>query len=518
MSIQIGQHTLVESVSFTVRAQQHLAIVGPSGAGKTLLCRTIANITPPHLTHTGTITITPVTQEAPAHPGRIAWVGQDTRAALNPLQKIGKQIAEPARTHGLTKHAAQELALHNLDLMELANPAETFTKYPGQLSGGERQRAAIALALTAQPDLIIADEPSAALDSQTAALALQALVANTDASLLLVTHDLHLAATLCDQALALEPNQPPQIVNTMTLVNAQHQPQIEQHTKTTVPAGDSAKNPTETQHCAAPAHTSEPPELTHDTSGLQCTQVSRTFAKPGQKPVTALDAVTFAVRRGEKHAIIGPSGAGKSTLLKLLLGQDKPTTGQVTLDGNPLLNKGNDHAFARQVQYIPQHTGASLNPRRTIAWSIAEPLVCLGSDLNHQDRVAELLTTLDLPQEMATRLPRQLSGGQKQRVAIARALAPQPEILLIDEPTSALDANTARKVIDALLQANTTQGCGYVVITHDITAAHQLADHLTVIDHGRVVEHGSTQQIINHPQHSTTRKLLEASVLSTPIH
>lgn len=501
VSVTVGQRCLLQNLNLILAEGEHIAIIGPSGVGKTLLCRTIAGITPPHVHHTGSITITSQYDETPS---RVAWVGQDTRAALNPLRRIGPQLAEPARHQGFTKSDARGEALENLTRMRVANPEVSLNKYPGQLSGGERQRASIALALTAQPDLIIADEPSAALDTKTARIALRELTVCTDASLLMVTHDLALAATTCHMALILSPTEPPQLVETDSLTRKTFRLD-KTNTATGHKPSTTVGNEPEHTNTRASART---PAVDIDHKTLRCLNISRTYNADKATPTTALHDVTLSVGPGQRHAIIGPSGAGKTTLLKILLGQDQPTSGQVTFGGAPLNSTRGRQQHQHHIQYVPQHADASLNPRRTIGWSIAEPLACQNIPGNHRQRITELLTALDLPPEFIDRRPHQLSGGQKQRVAIARALAPHPDIVLIDEPTSALDHVTASLVIDTLRHVQNITGCGYVIITHDIAAACDLASDITVLDQGHVVDQGTRDHVLNHPSHPTTQALI----------
>lgn len=515
---------LLHGINFSIPKGGRLGLIGESGSGKSLTALSIMGLLPEGLAASGQISIgdthldgeevsatsllgarTKVFEKLRGR--KVAMIFQEPMTALNPLMRVGRQVAEIMEVHGRSHH---EAATRTQELFEeVGLGEEKLRSYPHELSGGQRQRVLIAMALANDPDVLICDEPTTALDVTVQKQILDlisALVARTDTALLFITHDLGVVAQMCEQVVVLHRGTQ---VEEGSVEEVLSNPQKE-YTKKLVLASqpgapaqlpeslNNAKNNAETE-----AEGNTP--LAVNARGL-----TRIYRRRRTLDFLALDDVDLHVPSGGRCGIVGGSGSGKSTLLKILGGLDKPDEGHVELFGTPL-SEFSRKDLSQTVQLVFQDPASSLDPRMPIGLSIAEPL--RGRGLNKQQRmarVAEVLTDVGLDPEMATRLPHEFSGGQRQRISIARALSVRPKILLADEPVSALDVSVRAQVLALLDRMAADYGLTLLFVSHDLAVVRELCTHVAVVNHGRIVEHGLTENIWQNPQDPYTQALLQA--------
>ncbi|HEY0125056.1 MAG TPA: ABC transporter ATP-binding protein [Rhizobium sp.] len=510
----------VRSVSLEIGRGEVVALVGESGSGKTTIARAVmamlaprAKITTGSIQYEGKELIGLGQKEYDHVRGRkIGWIPQDPMVSLNPLHRIGRQVSEPLRIHGLAEgHEADKLAVALLDRVGIHQPEARFYQYPHELSGGMRQRALIAGALAAEPHLLIADEPTTALDVTVQKRILddlERLRVSADISVLLITHDLAVAAERAHRVIVLRHGEiVEQGGSAQVLKNPQHA-----YTKLLQASAPSLSHRRQTRPSAR--------TLAIDASAplLVAQSVSRSFEVRGPRGVAhRVDAVkeaTIAVRAGEIVGLVGESGSGKSTLSRLLLGLVRPSAGRVFFEGEEISGFGKErHRHFRQaIQPVYQNPYASLNPRFSVAEIIGEPLLGFGIGNRNERarRVFELLDQVKLPRAMADRRTSELSGGQRQRVAIARALAPNPKLIVCDEPVSALDVSVQSEILKLLVEFQQAQGLGYLFISHDLAVIRQVADRVAVMKDGVIVESGTANDVFDHPQHDYTKLLIRS--------
>jgi peptide/nickel transport system ATP-binding protein len=512
----------VRSVSLDLGRGEVVALVGESGSGKTTIARAVmamlapqAKITGGSIRHEGQELIGLGPKEYDRVRGRrIGWIPQDPMVSLNPLHRIGKQVSEPLRIHGLCDaRESEQRAVALLDRVGIRHPEARAHQYPHELSGGMRQRALIAGALAAEPQLIIADEPTTALDVTVQKRILddlERLRASAGISVLLITHDLAVAAERAHRVVVLR-----------------HGEIVEQGT-----AAEVLKNP---QHAYTRLLLASAPSLSHgrlrplpspaqakaalaSAPLLSARSVSKSFDMRGPRGVAhRVDAVmdaTVELRAGETLGLVGESGSGKSTLSRLLLGLVPPSAGRVLFEGEEIGGFGRERLrqFRQAIQPIYQNPYASLNPRFSVAEIIGEPLLGfgIGNRVERGRRVLDLLDQVKLPRTMAERRTSELSGGQRQRVAIARALAPNPRLIVCDEPVSALDVSVQSEILKLLAEFQETQSLGYLFISHDLAVVRLVADRVAVMKDGVIVESGTTADVFDRPQHDYTKLLISS--------
>ena len=500
----------VRNVSWHVDRGETLAILGESGSGKSVSSSAILNLIdcPPGEIVSGEILFDgrDLLKASPAerraiNGKRIAMIFQDPLSHLNPVYTVGWQLREVMRVHGVTRGEAGERALDLMRRVGIPEPEASLNKYPHQFSGGQRQRVMIAMALAMKPDIIIADEPTTALDVTVQAEVLRllrALQAEMGMGLVLITHDLGVVAEVADRAVVMSAGE---IVEAGTPSEIYH----------------AAKHPyTRKLIAAAPGKGEMNAPLKGGAPVLEVERASKTFGT-----YKALDAVSFEVRKGEVLAVVGESGSGKSTVAKAILRLIEADSGRALWKGRDLftMSPRDLYAMRREIQMVFQDPTQSLNPRMSIFQIISEAWVIHPEILpkaRWKERVAELLTQVGLSPDHARRYPHQFSGGQRQRIAIARALALEPELIIADEAVSALDVSIQAQVIELLAKLKRELGLAFIFIAHDLPVVKDFADHVMVMEKGRVVEIGTVREIFEHPAQPYTRRLLAAGLDPDP--
>ncbi|WP_313919432.1 ABC transporter ATP-binding protein [Tahibacter sp.] len=501
---------LVDGVDFTLKSGECLVLVGASGSGKSLTSTALIGLLPAAARVSGSIVFAgeEMIGTASDHWRRVRGSGigmiwQDSQASLHPLRRVGVQLVEALRHAGAaTRKAAGRRAVELLNEVGIDRPVERLASYPHELSGGQRQRVLIALALAADPRLLIADEATSALDTtvrlQIVDL-LDRLRRERGLALLFVSHDLALVRRIADRVAVLDQGRLVELADTATLFAA---PEHEQ-TRALL----ALRNPSVAAPVAAPAVL------------LQLDGLDASFSPAGFWGVTgrmALRDIGFCLCAGRTLAIVGESGSGKSTLLRCLLGLHRADRGRLILDGQvfDLSDLADPAPLRRRLQLVFQDPGASLDPLWRVGDIVAEPLRFGREPLSRQERhprVAALLADVDLDPALATRYPHALSGGQRQRVAIARALAAEPSALLLDEATSALDVRVQHQILQLLRRLQRERGLALLFVTHDLDLVADFADDVGVLWRGELVEQGLVGEIFARPRHIHTRQLLAAA-------
>lgn len=507
---------VVDGVSFQIRRGETFALVGESGSGKSVTALSVLRLLPANARISGgsirlggrDLLDEPELVMTRIRGNRIGIIFQDPMSALNPVLTIGQQIAEVLRPRRAGRaDSIQRRALELMDWVGLPDPSRHFRQYPHQLSGGMRQRAMIAMALAGEPELLIADEPTTALDvtiqAQILAL-LQRLQSETGMALWLITHDFGVVAELCQRLAVMRDGR---IVETGGK-DFFHRPEhpYSQSLLAAMPRLVAASRP-------------NPGPVARDGTLLEVSDLRVHYPLKGgllQRTVgtvRAVDGVSFKLGQGETLALVGESGCGKTTLGKAILGLITPTAGEIFLDGLLLNGAQRQAAIRAALQIVFQDPASAMNPRLVVGEIIAEGLRALRPDLRaseRENRVGELLEAVGIPKAHRFRYPHEFSGGQRQRICIARALAVQPKLVICDEPTSALDVSVQAQIIGLLRDLQTRHGLSYVFITHDLALVAELAHRVAVMRDGRIVECGPTTTVLTHPDHPYTRDLLAA--------
>jgi peptide/nickel transport system ATP-binding protein len=494
----------VEVLSFTLDPGEILCIVGESGSGKSVSAGAIMGLLPPALRPTaGTISFggNDLLKASPAamrglRGARIGMIFQEPMTALNPLMRVGDQVAEVMQVHGV---AVGNRVKDLLEAVHLPDPARILNSYPHRLSGGQRQRVMIAMALALEPSILIADEPTTALDVTTQMQILhliREIQSRRGTGVLFITHDFGVVAEIADRVAVMQRGQ---IVEQgparQLLDNPQHP-----YTKALI---------------AAVPHrgrTARPAIMTDPILVLD--KVNKTYgAAWNRKGVSAVIDASLDIRRGETLGLVGESGSGKSTLARCVVNLVHADTGTIRFHGTDLrpLGRAAWAPFRKRIQMVFQDPFASLNPRRRVGDIIAEGPVANGTSRTvARARAAELLRIVQLDPSAAERFPHEFSGGQRQRIGIARALAMDPELLIADEPVSALDVSVQAEILALLEDLRTRLGLTMLFITHDLRVAAQVCDRVAVMQRGQIVEHGPTQTVFTSPTHPYTRALLDS--------
>ena len=541
-----GWTSVVRNVSFDLRKKQTLAIVGESGSGKSVTALSLMGLLPERTSRiTGEILLAGQAIQGMSEPelrairGRdIAMIFQEPMTSLNPVLTIGFQIAEAIMLHsGVSRTEADRRALAMLERVRVPAAARRMNNYPFEFSGGMRQRVMIALALACNPKVLVADEPTTALDVTIQAEILQlikSLQEEEEMSVLFITHDMGVVAEMADDVLVMWRGDQIEARATDDLLRAPGQ----QYTRALLAAvpklgamkGRSAPLPFPDIDMETGAVTAAPARRdTVDPASATLLEVSDLrksfpikagfFGRASQE-VRAVQGVSFGVRAGETLAIVGESGCGKSTLGRCLIRLQEPTGGSVRFRGQDILTQPRTELqkTRQRIQMIFQDPFASLNPRRRIGAALAEPMLVHGKAGRAEaaDRVSELLEKVGLSREAARRYPHEFSGGQRQRLCIARALALGPELIIADEAVSALDVTVKSQVVNLLMRLQEEMGMAYIFISHDMAVVERISHRVAVMYLGEIVEIGPRLSVIEDPQHPYTRKLMSAIPVPEP--
>ncbi len=516
LTVSIEGQPLVSEVSFSLDRGQRLGIIGESGSGKTLTALAILGLLADSLSAHGSITLDGrqlLGQDegsmCAVRGDNISMIFQEPMTALNPVMRIGRQVAEPLRLHrGLDNDEALNLAVNLLDSVGIEHPDRRARSYPHELSGGQRQRAMIAMALACGPDLVIADEPTTALDVTVQAQVLSVLrdqVLAHHTALILITHDLPVVASMTDDVIVLRDGEVVDRGPTETVFEGTSSPYTAKLVASVPPMSRTAK---------AEGKPAGPPPT--GTALIQVRDVHkqyklrRTSLLESRPIIKALDGVSVDIHAGETFGIVGESGSGKSTLARMIVGLDRPTSGEVDVDGIKVSSGHNLRPLRDVAQMVFQDPMGSLDPRMRVGDVIAEPLRSLKIEGDHRARVATLLEAVALPTDVVDRYPHEFSGGQRQRIAIARALAPGPRLLVADEPVSALDMSVQTVTLELLQDLKEQFDLTMVFISHDLSVVHEICERVIVLEHGRIVEEGPVGTVFGSPRENYTRTLVHA--------
>ncbi|KKJ03571.1 ABC transporter ATP-binding protein [Burkholderia gladioli] len=523
-SASFGGRAAVQKLSLSIARGERVALVGESGSGKSVTALSILRLVRDaelsgRMLFDGEDLLAKSEQQMRGIRGAdIAMVFQEPMTALNPLYTVGKQIAESLRLHeGLRPGAARERGIELLRRTGIPEPERRIDSFPHQLSGGQRQRAMIAMALACRPRLLLADEPTTALDVTVRQQIVDLLIelqeqeaATRGMAVLLITHDLNLVrrfaqrVAVMEKGVLVETNETaalfanPQHPYTQRLLDSEPVREVE-------PVAADARPILEVRDVAVDYRTA--------AKGLR--------SLFGKTRFRAVHEVALTLRRGETIGIVGESGSGKSTLAATVLGLQQPAAGAIEIDGLPLAevrgSRGKRELYGR-MQVVFQDPFGSLSPRMTVEQIVGEGLALHRPDMTasaRRGRIAALLDEVGLPAEAMLRYPHEFSGGQRQRIAIARALAVEPELLVLDEPTSALDVSIQKQVLKLLTNLQKKYRLSYLFITHDLAVMRAMAHRVIVMKAGRVVESGDALDVLNAPSHAYTQALLASSMLST---
>jgi peptide/nickel transport system ATP-binding protein len=503
----------IRDVGFEVRRGETLCIVGESGSGKSMTAHAVMGLLPQGLgVGAGEIRLAGQALTAcsdrdwRAIRGRsIGMIFQEPMTSLNPVQRIGEQIVEVFKAHGvLTPAERRAKALALLVEVGLPEPEQLLRAFPHQLSGGQRQRVMIAMAVALEPHLLIADEPTTALDVTTQGQILK-LIARLQRergmSVLLITHDFGVVAEIADRVVVMHQGR---VVESGPAGDVLERPQ-HAYTKALLAAVPSLTPP--------PAATLEGQPIALSVEGLSKTYVSRASLFGAKRIVAAADEVSFTLRRGETLGIIGESGSGKSTVGKCLVRLLAADAGAIRLGEVDFLAQRGEalRALRRKVQMIFQDPYASLNPRKSVGRIITDGPIAHGvARAEAERRAGELMELVGLGADALKRYPHEFSGGQRQRIGIARALALDPDVIVADEAVSALDVSVQAQVLALLADLKRSMALSLVFITHDLRVAAQICDRVAIMQRGRIVEIGPTAAVFAAPEHAYTRELLAA--------
>lgn len=512
-----GITNAVNDVSWSVARGETLAILGESGSGKSVSASAVMGLidSPPGHITSGTamyrgrdLLKLSGSQRRDINGKSISMIFQDPLAHLNPVYPIGWQIEEVLRIHGASASEARSRAIELLEHVKLPNARERLGDYPHQFSGGQRQRIMIAMAIALRPDLLIADEPTTALDVTVQARILELmkeLQRESGMGMVLITHDLGVVTQIADRVVVMKDGR---IVETGAVTEVFKNPS---HAYTrqlldAVPGQEPFR------------HVEPKREVLVEGKKLVKEYVlsPNPFKRSAATVTRALDEVSFKLHAGETLGIVGESGSGKTTLARTLLRLTEPTSGEIAYKGRNVfsLKRGDLRDFRRKLQVVFQDPTASLNPRMSIFEIVSEPWAIHPGTLPREKwraEVEDLLVQVGLKAEHADRYPHQFSGGQRQRIAIARALALKPEIILCDEAVSALDVSVQAQVIALLKDLQKKHGLAFIFIAHDLPLVRDFADRVMVMCKGKLVEEGTTEEIFSHPKDPYTVELIAAS-------
>ncbi|WCK03866.1 ABC transporter ATP-binding protein [Agrobacterium tumefaciens] len=515
--VEHGTVEAVKDISFQLYRGETIAIVGESGSGKSVTARTVMGL----LTKRASVSKSAVVrfngddilkfssrQRRALRGNRISMIFQEPMSSLNPIYTIGSQIVEAIRVHSkLSRKQAEARALDLLRQVQIPEPEARMKQYPHQLSGGQRQRVMIAMALSNDPDVLIADEPTTALDVTVQAQILNLirdLQQKRGMAVVLITHDLTIVKQFSDYVYVMQHGEMREHNTTEKLFEApQHA-----YTKRLLAS--------EPHGTAKPLPENSGVLLT--ASGVRVSFMMRYggLFKPELKELIAVDSLGLILRRHETLGLVGESGSGKTTFGQSLLRLNEPVGGEVVFDGERVDGRSRSEMrpLRSRMQIVFQDPFASLNPRMTVGQIIEEGLIINGlgkTKAERQERVRDALEAAGMPGNILSRFPHEFSGGQRQRIAIARAVALEPEFILLDEPTSALDLSVQAQIIDLLRKLQDERGLSYLFISHDLKVVRALCHRVIVMQGGRIVEEGPVEDVLTQPKTEYTQRLVRAA-------
>lgn len=515
--VEHGIVDAVKDISFQLYRGETIAIVGESGSGKSVTARTVMGLLSKRATvsdkssvhYDGNNILTfSERQRRKLRGDRISMIFQEPMSSLNPIYTIGSQIIEAIRVHRkISRKQAEARALELLNHVQIPDPEARLKQYPHQLSGGQRQRVMIAMALANDPDVLIADEPTTALDVTVQAQILnliRSLQTELRMAVILITHDLTVVQKFSDYVYVMQHGEMREHNTTERLfANPQHA--YTRHLLGSEPRGQANPLP-------------EGSDIILDARDVRVSFMMRhgSFFKPKLKELVAVDSLKLTLRRHETLGLVGESGSGKTTFGQALLRLNDPDGGEIFFDKVPIHGKSRAEMrpLRSRMQVVFQDPFSSLNPRMTIGQIIEEGLVVnqLGATRAERlDRVREALIAAGMPGNILSRFPHEFSGGQRQRIAIARAIALEPEFILLDEPTSALDLSVQAQIIELLRKLQDERGLSYLFISHDLKVVRALCHRVIVMQHGKIMEEGPVNEVLTNPKTAYTERLVKAA-------
>ncbi len=508
LSVKINDTQILSDVSLKIGHGEVFGLVGESGSGKSMTALAMMGLLPSGGAAEGSIALDDEdllslseTQMCDRRGRQLGMIFQEPMTALNPVQTIGDQVAETLIIHGVAQRAeAITIARERLHRVGLPEDRFPLSRYPHQLSGGQRQRVCIALAIALRPRLLIADEPTTALDVTTQAGILELLlelVRDEGMALMLITHDLAVTAQLADRVAVMERGKIIEENATRKLFETRA------HAYT---------------RALFQASTHRPQRHTKPTEVplLKVSGAVRDYRLPrrtvfGKAPLfRAVNRVSFELKRGESLGLVGESGCGKSTLTRAILGLEPLQDGHITLEETPV-TPTMPGDLRRRMQVVFQDPYGSFNPRHTVERIVSEPFHLTGRPSDARVQIAEALADVGLPEDAAQKYPHEFSGGQRQRIAIARALITRPELILLDEAVSALDVRVRAQVLDLLADLQRKHNLSYLFVSHDLSVVRRITDRVLVMRHGEIVEAGATEAVFQSPAHPYTKALIAAA-------
>ena len=515
--VESGVVEAVKNVSFVLQRGETIAIVGESGSGKSVTARAIMRLLTKRATLSkdtqilldgSELTSLPEGEMRKLRGRKISMIFQEPMSSLNPVYTIGSQICEVLHLHNkMTRAKALQRAKELLEEVQIPDPVARLKQYPHQLSGGQRQRVMIAIALANRPDILIADEPTTALDVTVQAQILNLikdLKSRYGMAVILITHDLTVVRQFADRVYVMQHGE------------------VKEHNKTAALFASPQHPYTRRLLSSDPKGIAKPLEKDTGTM-LQGKGVRVVYTlkrgglfRPDYTDLVAVDSLDINLKRGETLGIVGESGSGKTTFGQALIRLTHAQAGEVTFDGNRIdgLNRQQLRPYRSRMQIVFQDPFSSLNPRMSVRQLVEEGLIVNGIGSGAADRLARVKKALEdagLPGHILSRFPHEFSGGQRQRLAIARAIAMEPEFILLDEPTSALDLSVQAQIIELLRKLQRERGLSYLFISHDLRVVRALCHRVMVMQNGKIVEQGPVAEVLSNPKSEYTQKLLRAA-------
>ena len=529
LSVSVGPAHIIKNLSLRLHAGETLGLVGASGSGKSMTALAIMRLLPALARTTGAVRLNGESLTGMSEAGMrrvrgraVGMVFQEPMTSLNPLMSIGDQVAETVRLHRSLRAAeARSMARDTLDLVGLSGDQGSLDRLPYELSGGQRQRVAIAIAVVLTPALLIADEPTTALDVTTQAQVLQLLknlARDRKMGLILVSHDLSVIAQMTERVALMHHGEIVEEGASSRLAREWHHP----YGRALIAAADlqpkRGRPPREGPAVREGAASGD----RRSTSVLEVLDVVREYPRARRSlwraaaPLRAVDGVSLQVHAGETVGLVGESGSGKSSLLRVILALERPLSGEVRLLGEPFSTArgAHLHRLRRSIQVVFQDPYGSFDPRWPVERLLAEPFFLLDAPLRAAERhrrVAAALEQVGLSAADAGRYPHEFSGGQRQRIAIARALITEPAVIAFDEAVSALDVLVRAQILELLAELSQRLRLAYLFVSHDLNVVRSIADRVYVMHRGRIVEEGAAETVFSAPRHAYTRSLMAAN-------